>query len=77
MAIVGPAATKQADMDIVARVINTAKVYKAYAVSGAICLAAVSAIKGTLVNEIVKRDESPFTLRIGHPSGTLNRPFLI
>jgi 2-methylaconitate cis-trans-isomerase PrpF len=54
MAIVGPAATKRPDVDIVARVLNTGKVYEAYAVLGAICLAAVSAIKGTLLNEIVK-----------------------
>ncbi len=59
------------DADIVARIINKAKVHKAYAVSGAISLAAAAAIPGTLVNDIIAPADSPFTLRIAHPSGVL------
>lgn len=59
------------DADIVARIINKAKVHKAYAVSGAISLAAAAAIPGTLVNDIIAPAASPFTLRVAHPSGVL------
>jgi methylitaconate Delta-isomerase len=72
VAIVSRPQSLQADTDIVARVINPAKVHKAYAVSGGICLAAASAIKGTLVNEVVSPAGSPFLLRIAHPSGVLS-----
>lgn len=60
------------DVDIVARVINSARTHKAYAVSGGICLAAAAAIKGTPVHDIVRPRGSPFELRIGHPSGSLS-----
>ena len=59
------------EADIVARIINKAKVHKAYAVSGAISLAAAAAIPGTLVNDIIAPADSPFTLRVAHPSGVL------
>lgn len=72
VAVIAPPALGQHDADIVARVVNSAKVHKAYAVSGGICLAAAAAIEGTLVNRIVKPQGSPFSLRIGHPSGTLS-----
>lgn len=72
IAIVTPPGGHRGDVDIVARVINRAKVHKAYAVSGAICLAAAAAIPGTVVNGIVKAAASPLRLRIGHPSGILS-----
>lgn len=72
VAVIAPPAFGQHDADIVARVVNSAKVHKAYAVSGGICLAAAAAIEGTLVNRIVRPQGSPFSLRIGHPSGTLS-----
>ncbi|HLO63222.1 MAG TPA: PrpF domain-containing protein, partial [Azonexus sp.] len=56
---------------VVARIINTARVHKAYAVSGGICLAAAAAVPGSVVNMLVAPEQSPFTLRIGHPSGVL------
>jgi 2-methylaconitate cis-trans-isomerase PrpF len=71
IAIVAPADAGRDGADVFARVINRAKVHKAYAVSGGICLAAAAAIPGTLVNDIAKPAGSPFTLRIGHPSGVL------
>ncbi|OHC71608.1 MAG: hypothetical protein A2045_17010 [Rhodocyclales bacterium GWA2_65_20] len=71
MAVVAPPGPQQGDADIVARVVNSAKVHKAYAVSGGICLAAAAAIPGTLVNAVTRPAASPFLLRIGHPSGIL------
>jgi len=72
VAVIGPPAPGQHNTDIVARVVNSAKVHKAYAVSGGICLAAAAAIPGTLVNQIVRPATSPFRLRIAHPSGILS-----
>lgn len=62
---------QHSEADIVARIINKAKVHKAYAVSGAISLAAAAAIPGTLLNDILAPADSPFTLRVAHPSGVL------
>lgn len=72
VAIIGSPVPGQHNADVVARVVNTAKVHKAYAVSGGICLAAAAAIPGSVVNQIVRPAESPFNLRISHPSGTLS-----
>lgn len=62
---------EHSNADIVARIINKAKVHKAYAVSGAISLAAAAAIPGSLVNDLIAPAASPFSLRIAHPSGVL------
>ncbi len=69
LAIVGTPTRE--DADIVARVINPAKVHKAYAVGGAICLAAAAVTKGTVVHAIVAPRSSPCTVGIAHPTGTL------
>ncbi len=61
-----------ATVDVEARIINRARVHKAYAVSGGICLAAAAAIPGTVVHAIAAPAGSPFALRIGHPSGVLS-----
>jgi 2-methylaconitate cis-trans-isomerase PrpF len=71
MAMIAPPDPRRGDADVVARIVNAEKVHKAYAVSGAICLAAAATIPGTLVNEIFGPQGSPYKLRIGHPSGTL------
>lgn len=70
VALVAPARPGTGD-DVVARIINTARVHKAYAVSGGICLAGAAAIRGTLVNEFLQPRGSPFRLSIGHPAGSL------
>lgn len=72
IAIVAALGRDRDDADIVARIINRAKVHKAYAVSGAICLAAAAVVPGTLVNDIVKPAAAPLRLRIGHPAGILS-----
>lgn len=72
VAIVGAPGALGQDADIAARVINKAKVHKAYAVSGGICLAAAAAIPETLIRRITGAVGSPFSLRIAHPSGVLS-----
>jgi methylitaconate Delta-isomerase len=72
VAIIGSPPPGPDQADIVARVVNSANVHKAYAVSGGICLAAAAAIPGTLVNQIVRPTASPFQLRIAHPAGSMS-----
>lgn len=72
IAIIGPPRAQHGEADLVARVVNAARVHKAYAVSGGICLAAAAAIPGTLVNQIKRPANSPFTLRVAHPSGIMS-----
>ena len=71
MAVISPPDRQHDSVDIMSRVVNTATIHKAYAVSAGICLAAAATIQGTLVNEIVRPRNLHFTLRIGHPSGIL------
>lgn len=71
VAIVGPAPPERRDIDLVARIINRAKTHKAYAVSGGICLAAAAVVPDSVVNTLFAPRQSPFALRIGHPSGVL------
>jgi len=61
-----------ASIDIVSRIANPLKVHKAYAVSGAICLASAAAVPGTIPNKIVALSKSPAILNIGHPSGIID-----
>jgi len=71
IAIVAESSDPQSGSDVLARVINPARVHKAYAVGGAISLGCAAAIPGTLVNTLAQAGCSPFTLRIGHPTGVL------
>jgi methylitaconate Delta-isomerase len=71
VAVVARPGADRTDCDVLARVINPAKVHKAYAVSGAICLGAAAALEGTLVADQVKAATSPAITRIGHPTGVL------
>ena len=59
-------------MDIVARIINRERVHAAYAVTGAICLAAAAHIPGSLVYRVASaRARETGLLRIGHPNGVI------
>ena len=71
IAIVGkPQVTAE---DIVARIVNPERVHKAFAVTGAMCLAAAAAVPGTVVADLLSQ---PLTLgrsvfRIRHPQGVI------
>ena len=60
------------EIDIVSRIVNPLKIHKAYAVSGAICLASAAAVPDTIPNKIYALTESPASLNIGHPSGIID-----
>jgi hypothetical protein len=65
-ATVGPEA-----VDVVARVVSMGKVHRAFALTGAMCLAIAARIPGTVVHEAAAPGEPVADVRIGHPSGVL------
>lgn len=58
------------DQDLTARLLVEKTMHKAYAGTGATCLAVAAQIAGTVVSEVA-RQRNTADLRIGHPSGTL------
>lgn len=60
---------KAEEIDILSRYISMGTLHRAYAVSGAMALAAASKIPGTIPNQLVRTQHKG--LRIGHPSGVL------
>lgn len=72
LAVVAPPRDAGAHAEVVARIINPARVHKAYAVSGGICLASAATVPGSVVHEVVAAGPSPWTVGITHPSGSLS-----
>lgn len=58
------------DIDITARIITTQTPHHAYAVTGAMCLAAATQLNGTIPNKFVNGPLKE--VRIGHPKGKIN-----
>lgn len=56
--------------DLVARLFVEKIMHKAYAGTGATCLAVAARIDGSVVHDVTRKRNAP-DLRIGHPSGTL------
>jgi len=64
---------KTPNEDIIVRQMSMQRVHKAFSVTGAICIAVASTIKGTVINKIISAPESGETqIRIAHPSGVMN-----
>mgnify|MGYP000043433121 CR=1 FL=1 len=59
------------DHDLVARLFVERTMHKAYAGTGATCLAVAARIDGSVVSEVTRKRNTT-ELRIGHPSGTLS-----
>lgn len=57
------------EIDLVSRYISMGSLHRAYAVSGAIAVAAAAKILGTIPNEVVATQNKG--IRIGHPSGVI------
>jgi 2-methylaconitate cis-trans-isomerase PrpF len=57
------------EIDITARIVTTGTPHHAYAMTGAMCLAAASQVPGTIPNEVVRGETDRVT--IGHPKGTI------
>lgn len=58
-------------MDLTARLYVDRTMHKAYAGTGATCLAVAAQIPGTVVNDLARKTRDGNKVRIGHPSGTL------
>jgi len=57
------------DIDITARIMTSQSPHHAYAMTGAMCLAATSKLDGTIPNEALQSDDGE--VRIGHPKGRI------
>ena len=55
------------DCDIAARIISMGKTHRAFALTGAMCLAVAARIPGTVVHEAARSGTGD--IRLGHPSG--------
>ncbi len=58
-------------MDLVARVVSMGRVHRAFALTGAMCLAVAAHLEGTLAHEVAVGVGAAGDVRIGHPSGIL------
>jgi 2-methylaconitate cis-trans-isomerase PrpF len=58
-------------VDLVARVVSMGKVHRAFALTGAMCLAVAARIAGTVAHEAAALAGAAGDVRIGHPSGIL------
>jgi len=81
MAVVAPPITYQGvngtihaeTIDIVARIMTMQRTHRAYALTGAIALAAAASLPGTIVAEAARTPPGDVTqIRLGHPAGTMN-----
>ncbi len=60
-----------ADFDLAARLYVEGITHKAYAGTGATCLAVAARIEGSVVHSVCRPRERSLPIRIGHPSGVL------
>jgi 2-methylaconitate cis-trans-isomerase PrpF len=58
------------DIDVMARIITTQTPHHAYAMTGAMCLAAASQLTETVPNQVVREETDRVT--IGHPKGKIS-----
>ena len=65
------AAVEPHAVDLVARIVSMGKVHRAFALTGAMCLAVAARIPGTIPHEAVALAGAGGDVRIGHPSGIL------
>ncbi len=58
-------------VDLAARIVSMGKVHRAFALTGAMCLAVAARIPGTVAHEAAALAHAAGDVRIGHPSGVL------
>ena len=58
-------------VDLVARIVSMGKVHRAFALTGAMCLAVAARIPDTVAHEAAALADAGGDVRIGHPSGIL------
>lgn len=60
-----------ADVDVTARIVTTQTPHHAYAMTGAMCLAAATRLPGTIPSEVARSVPADAPVRIGHPKGRI------
>jgi len=70
----GGSSVSRTDVDLVARIISSQSIHKAYAVTGAIATLSAGLMQGSIVHNLVGdgTTESTRQLRIGHPTGVIH-----
>jgi 2-methylaconitate cis-trans-isomerase PrpF len=58
-------------VDLIARIVSMGKAHRAFALTGAMCLAVATRIPGTVAHGAAGFGEASGDVRIGHPSGVL------
>ena len=58
-------------VDLVARIVSMGKVHRAFALTGAMCLAVAARLPGSVAHEAAGLAGAAGDVRIGHPSGIL------
>jgi methylitaconate Delta-isomerase len=59
------------DLSLVSRLMFMQVLHKTYAGTGTVCTGAAAKIKGTIVNEMIPKNENSETIKIGHPAGII------
>ncbi|HET9652072.1 MAG TPA: PrpF domain-containing protein, partial [Usitatibacter sp.] len=59
------------DIDVTIRMLSMGRLHHAVTGTGAIATAVASAIEGSVVHEVRRREADPLRTRLGHPSGTI------
>jgi hypothetical protein len=58
-------------VDVIARIVSMGKAHRAFALTGAMCLAVAARLPGTIAHETAALADAAGDVRIGHPSGVL------
>lgn len=59
------------EIDILGRMMSMQLTHKTYALTGALCTATAANIKGTVVNQVVRKGFNPASITIAHPGGLM------
>ncbi|SOC37589.1 2-methylaconitate cis-trans isomerase PrpF family protein [Salinicoccus kekensis] len=62
---------EEADLSITARAMSMQKMHKAYPVTGGLCTASATQLKGTVVHDVCREADSDEDIVIGHPTGKM------
>lgn len=62
---------KEADVDLLSRMMSMQKAHPSYAMTGAMCTAAAAVVPGSIVQQVLSEKTDTQYIRIGHPGGIL------
>lgn len=62
---------KKQEIDFLGRMMSMQKPHPSYAMTGAICTAAAAKVPGSVVNQLLQKDQDVSLIRIGNPAGII------